>query len=202
MAAEVELKGFDELAAKLRELPRAMRVKVLRNALSAGARLVRDEAKQAAPVLKPENKTPYRNPGTVRNAIKVRTSKQARRDGDVGVFVNVKPLNKKAVRAFKAGGGGSGSKNPNDPYYWQWLEFGRQARAGAAARQRVARVKKDGVTIQKGVRYRRALRGVGAIEPFGFLRKGARRLGDALQTFNTQVVKWIDKVNSSGKVQP
>lgn len=200
MAGQTE--GFDALAAKLRGLTPAMRKKVLRNALAAGARLVRDTAKRAAPELQPENKTPYRKRGTVRKAIKVRTSKQARRDGDVGVFVNVKPLKKAQVRAFKAGGGGSGFKNPDDPYYWQWLEFGRQARGSANARQRVARVKRDGVVVTKGVRYRRALRTVGGMAPFGFLRKGAQRLNDALGVFNAQVVRWIDKVNSSGKVQP
>ena len=202
MAVEVKIEGFDELARKLRELAPAMRKRVLRNALSAGARLVRDEAKRKAPVLNGTRKAPYRKPGTVKNAIKVRISKVASRGGDVGVFVNVKPLNKSAIKAFKASGGGSGYKNPNDPFYWRWLEFGRNARAGQSARTRVARIKRAGSVLVKGIRARRALRGVGRIQPFGFLQSGAKRLPEALKIFQTQVGGWIEKVNRTGKVIP
>ena len=114
MGAEVKLEGFDDLARKLRDLAPAMRKKVLRNALAAGARIVRDDAKRRAPVLSGAMKAPYRKAGTVRDAIKVRTSKAARRSGDVGVFVNIKP----------AKGGGRGARSRADPYYWRFLEFG------------------------------------------------------------------------------
>lgn len=87
---------------------------MLRNALAAGARLVRDEAKRNAPVMSSAAQAPYRKPGTVKTAIKVRTSKLDRRAGNVGVFVNVKP----------AKAGQRGAKNPSDPFYWRWLEFG------------------------------------------------------------------------------
>ena len=110
----VEVKGLDELKRKFAELPKAMRKRVLRNALAAGAREVRDAAKRAAPVMSlgTSLNAPYRKPGTVKQAIRVRTSKADRQQGDVGVFVNVKPLK------------GGSAKNPNDPYYWRWLEFG------------------------------------------------------------------------------
>lgn len=202
MVAEVKIEGFDELAKKLRELVPAMRKRVLRNALSAGARLVRDEAKRNAPVLSASVKAPYRKPGTVKNAIKVRTSKNDRKNGDIGVFVNVKPLKQAQIRAFKSGGGGSGFKNPNDPYYWQWLEFGRAARAGAAIRSRVARVKQAGVVLVKGVRFHRATRAVGAIRPFRFLQSGAKKLPKSLEIFKKQVGDWIEKVNTTGKITP
>lgn len=114
MADSVQLTGFDDLAKKLRELAPAMRKRVLRNALAAGARLVRDDAKRNAPLLQNAAKAPYRTRGTVRNAIRVRTSKQARKAGDVGVFVNVKP----------AKSGARGAKSKTDPFYWRWLEFG------------------------------------------------------------------------------
>jgi HK97 gp10 family phage protein len=51
--------------------------------------------------------------GSVAKAISVRTSKLATRAGDVGVFVNVRPIKK-----------GAGRSNPNDPFYWRFLEFG------------------------------------------------------------------------------
>lgn len=116
MGAEIKLEGFDELTKKLKEIPVALRKRVIRNALAAGARLVRDEAKRLAPVLSPTAalKTPYRKSGTVQKAISVRTSKQDRRAGDVGVFVNVRP----------AKPGQRGAKSKNDPFYWRFLEFG------------------------------------------------------------------------------
>jgi HK97 gp10 family phage protein len=115
----VEVKGLDELKRKFEEIPKALRARVLRNALAAGARLVRDEAKRNAPVLSGSIKAPYRKPGTVKNAVKVRTSKMDRRAGNVGVFVNVKP----------APNGQRGAKNINDPFYWRWLEFGTKKMA-------------------------------------------------------------------------
>jgi len=65
-------------------------------------------------VLQPTQRAPFRTPGTVRKAIAVRTSKLARRKGDVGVFVNVRPAKK----------GARGAKSKTDPFYWRWLEFG------------------------------------------------------------------------------
>ena len=122
MAGEVvRIEGLDELKRKLAEIPRAMRKRVLRNALAAGAREVRDVAKRNAPVmtLGTSLKAPYRKPGTVKQAIRVRTSKADRKAGDVGVFVNVKP----------AKAGQRGAKSPNDPFYWRWLEFGTRKMA-------------------------------------------------------------------------
>ena len=117
MAGEVvRIEGLENLKRKLAEVPKAMRKRVLRNALAAGAREVRDVAKRNAPVmtLGTSLNAPYRKPGTVKQAIRVRTSKADRRAGDVGVFVNVRP----------AKAGQRGAKNPNDPFYWRFLEFG------------------------------------------------------------------------------
>ncbi len=117
MAGEVvRIEGLDNLKRKLAEVPKAMRKRVLRNALAAGAREVRDVAKRNAPVmtLGTSLNAPYRKPGTVKQAIRVRTSKADRRAGDVGVFVNVRP----------AKSGQRGARNPNDPFYWRFLEFG------------------------------------------------------------------------------
>ena len=157
MGAEVKIEGFDDLARKLRELVPAMRKRVLRNALSAGARLVRDDAKRNAPILSASAKAPYRTPGTLKKAIRVRSSKQARRAGDVGVFVNVKP----------AKGIARGAKSSTDPFYWHFLEFGT---AKMPARS--------------------------------FLKPAAAKLNDALGIFQTQVGRWIEKVNATGKITP
>ena len=110
--------GMDDVVAALRSIPDKLRRRALRNALAAGGRVFRDEARRLTPVLRAPvymaNGMIRRAPGTVRKAISVRTSKQARRRGDVGVFINVRPA-KGALR---------GTNKPFDPYYWRWLEFG------------------------------------------------------------------------------
>ena len=114
----VRVLGIPDCKEALLALVPKLRKRILRNALASGARVYRDDAKRLTPILKTRSK--YRNVGTVRNAIKVRTSKQSTRRGDVGVFVNVRP----------AKGGQRGAKNPNDPFYWRFLEFGTTKMSG------------------------------------------------------------------------
>lgn len=140
---QVRITGLEEAKAILRELPAKLKRRAIRNALASGARIVRDAARQQAPVInaaEPAVLKGIRKPGTVRDSIVVRTSKQARREGLVGVFVNVRPAKgakyktatakhwllgkhkqRTLVRASQRG-----AQSPNDPYYWRWLEFGRK----------------------------------------------------------------------------
>lgn len=140
MAGEVvRIEGLENLKRKLAEVPKAMRKRVLRNALAAGAREVRDVAKRNAPVmtLGTSLNAPYRKPGTVKQAIRVRTSKADRRAGDVGVFVNVRP----------AKAGQRGAKNPNDPFYWRFLEFGTKKMPAKPFLQRATSALPKALTI-------------------------------------------------------
>lgn len=125
--------GLGDAIATLKGLPDKLRKRALRNALAAGARLVRDVAKTKAPILSasdPAVLKGWRKPGTLRRAIVVRTSKQARRQGNVGVFVNVRPA--KGAK-FKGGkqvkASQRGAKSPNDPFYWRFVEFGTRRAA-------------------------------------------------------------------------
>lgn len=111
--------GEEKLVEALLGLAPALRRKRGTRALAKGADLVREEAKRpgVVPVLaRPLYRRGqlWRKPGTVRDAIKVRVSKDARRNGDVGVFVNVEP----------AKGADRGANSPNDPFYWRWIHFG------------------------------------------------------------------------------
>jgi HK97 gp10 family phage protein len=128
MAGEVRITGMEEAIATLRGLPDKLRGRALRNALAAGARMVRDAARRHAPVIDPADPMVvkgWRKPGTMRNAIVVRTSKIARREGNVGVFVNVRPAKGARFRGGKqVKATQRGAKSPNDPYYWRWVEFG------------------------------------------------------------------------------
>jgi len=111
---EARVTGIPEYKAALLSVVPKLRKRALLDSLKAGARVVSKEAKANTPVLKLSTKTKYRKPGAVRKAISVRTSKIARRRGDVGVFVNVRPA-KKGLR---------GAKSPSDVFYWRFLEFG------------------------------------------------------------------------------
>jgi HK97 gp10 family phage protein len=115
---QVELKGVDELKRALEQVPDKLKKKGLLKGLRLAGNLVRDTARRSAPLL--QTPTPRRNKGTVRKNIVVRTSKYARKAGDLGVFVGVRPL--RGVRTKKLGA--AGAKNPNDPFYWWFLEFG------------------------------------------------------------------------------
>lgn len=174
----VKVEGLDELIKTLRSLPEKLRQQALRNVLAAGARVVRDESKRLAPVLDPESaiRNPYRKPGTVRDAIRVRTSKEARRAGDVGVFVNVRPAKR----------GQRSAKSKDDPYYWRWLEFGRDERPAGTVRAR---------GVLRRSRARRARRAVGAIAPMRFLQAGAQKLGEALRVIEQRLGPVIQRMN-------
>lgn len=143
MAAEpvvARVQGLAELKEALRALPAQLRRRALRNALAAGGRVFRDEARRLAPVLQApivRKGQLIRKPGTVRDAIRVRTSKLARRAGDVGVFVNVLPAKGAKYKALgvrvgrvkvrgrvQTAASQRGARSPNDPFYWRFLEFG------------------------------------------------------------------------------
>lgn len=117
---QFKARGFDELVKRLEALTPLLRRKYVLRAMLTGAEVVRRRAAEpivAVPVLsKPiyRNGKLYRKPGTLRDAISVRTSKDDRRNGDVGAFVNVRP----------ARGSDRGANSPNDPFYWRFVEFG------------------------------------------------------------------------------
>ena len=168
--------GIPDLRAALAGIVPKLRVRALRNALAAGARLVQKAARGAVPTISTTSlavRKGYRKPGTVRQAISVRTSKAARAAGNVGVFVNVRPAkgaryrtrttnvigikirNRTLVRASQRG-----AKSPNDPFYWRFLEFGTK------------RTRK-----------------------YEFLQRGAEQLGAARDVFIAKITASIEKLN-------
>lgn len=186
MAGEVRITGMEEALATLRGLPDKLRRRALRNALSAGARIVRDEAGLRTPVLKTSTysgasalRRGVRKVGTVKKSISVRTSKLSRREGNVGVFVNVRP-SKITSR---------GAKNPDDNFYWRWLNWGWNPAGGArskADRKERRRLNKTGAEKRKpGAK---------------FLEAGAKKLGAALDAFKRVIGVELQKLNNGGKI--
>lgn len=180
---QATVQGIPDLRTALRGVAPKLARKALRNALAAAARAVRDEARRQTPILTApvRNKAGQviRKPGTVRDAISVRTSKQARREGDVGVYVNVRPakgavfktkttkigrLKIKQRRMVKASRRGANS--PDDPFYWRFLEFGTARMPGS-----------------------------------GFLQRAAGKLGEALEVFKAKIGPQIQRLNGGKDVQ-
>lgn len=114
----VKLEGIDDLKRALADATKQIRTKAVRAALRKAGQVISKEAKQSAPVIAAPTKT--RNPGTVKKAIAVRNSKFARQAGNEGVFINVRPLRGSRQKTL----GKAGAKNPNDPFYWRFQEFG------------------------------------------------------------------------------
>lgn len=204
-----QVHGLPDLKQALAGIPDKLRRRALRNALAAGAREVRNVARAAAPVISPRDPkvtAGVRAPGTVRDAINVRTSKRDRRDGNVGVFVNVRPARGAVIREGKIlRPKEKGANSPKDPFYWRWLEFGRSARMAVAQRSRVQRVVRQirgrRVEIVKGVRFRRALRAVSAMPAFRFLTKSVASLPRALAIFAEKIGPQIKRLNGGKDVQ-
>lgn len=170
-AISVRISGIDDLKRALAEIAPQLRKKVLLSALRKAARVVSGAARAAAPVLSRPH--PYRTRGLVKRRISVRISKVARRAGDVGVFVNVKPAPGARFKTTRSSFLGiktssrtlvkksqRGAQSATDPYYWRFLEFGtRKMRARP------------------------------------FLQPAADKLPEALAVFEAEVIPAIEKLN-------
>ena len=122
MAETIKVHGLQELSQTLMKLPAELEKRVIMGALRAAGQTIRKEAMARAPIL--QEPDPRRRAGTLRKSISVRRVK-----GKVAVYVGVFGLSGKRMAAFKAGGGTKGANNPDDPYYWKWVEYGTKKMA-------------------------------------------------------------------------
>jgi HK97 gp10 family phage protein len=120
----VELEGVNDLKMALAEASAVIRKKAVRGALREAAKVIQGAARANSPLL--AIATPLRKHGTVKKNIVTLGSKFARQSGDEGVYVGVRPL-RGAARVKKLGR--ASATNPNDPYYWRFLEFGTKKMA-------------------------------------------------------------------------
>ena len=112
--------GFAELDHNLKLLGEEVRERGVKRMMSRAAVPMRNDARRRAPVLKVAD--PRRAPGTLRNAIKIWRKRITRYAATY--YVGVRGLSGKAASAFKTGNKGKAStENPNDPYYWRWVEL-------------------------------------------------------------------------------
>jgi hypothetical protein len=137
----VKILGLQNCYDVLLAIPLKLQKQALGKALRKAIKPVQAAAVHAAPVLSLRNylKAPFRKPGVLREAIKIRNSKTARTRGAVGVFVNVKPLPGAKYKTVRRSGGllrgpskqrvlvkasQRSARNPLDPFYWRFIEFG------------------------------------------------------------------------------
>ena len=170
----VKLEGVDELKRALADAAKQIRTKAVRGALREAGNVIKKQAQISAPVLTAPVKN--RKTGTIKRNITVRPSKFARRDGNDGVFVSVRPL--RGSRQKKLGK--AGANNPNDPFYWFFQEFGWQPRAPKK---------------RKGPRAQR-------VPGRYFMTSAAQTKGqEAISVFMNRVVPQIEKLNErAGRV--
>lgn len=116
----VKVEGLSQIHKALSELGRKVSNKIAVKAMREGGKIVREQARQNAPVL--SQSTPYRRAGTLKKAIK--SSTKVLKNGKIGTVIRVKELTAKQIETFKVRSGKKGALNPKDPYYWRFLEFG------------------------------------------------------------------------------
>lgn len=118
----VTIEGLTELKQALRQLPQELTHKVLKGALTDGAHEIEHEAERRAPILKTPD--PRRKPGTLRRRMSSIGLRTAVRPYQATVLVYPRPLSRGKVTAFKRSTGKGASDNPDDPFYWRFVEYG------------------------------------------------------------------------------
>ncbi len=126
MDAKISIRGLAQIEQAFERLPRSVDRKILNAGLIAGARLVRDDAKSRVPLLKVA--TPYRVRGALQRAIHAGRVRPVGRAA-ASVWIRVRPLTKGQITRFKRlqlkhSKRARAALNPNDPFYWRFVEFG------------------------------------------------------------------------------
>lgn len=172
----VKFSGLDDLRRALADIPEQLRKRVLLGALRKAARVPLIVARTMVPVMSSgaAAKNPYRTAGLLKKRLTVRTSRESRKLGNVGVFINIKPAAGAKYRTtttrvlgikFKdrqlVKAGQRGAKSPTDPFYWRFVEFGTKKMKGA-----------------------------------GFIREAGKSLPQALEVFKAEVIPQINRLNN------
>jgi HK97 gp10 family phage protein len=191
----VTIKGLADFKVKLAAMPANLQKGVVRKLMREAMMVVRQDARANAPKLaKPvlKNGVPVRLPGTLQKAISVRSSKAEDKAGNVGMYVNVRPLKGntyKRAGSFTNQNGNKqsryllvkksqrGADNPRDPYYWRWIEFGTKARKTKTGKA------------------------LGAVRAHSFLHKAANSLQQAVDKFTAGMVDWSRRANNTGRIE-
>lgn len=178
----VRLEGVDELKRALAGAGDKIRKNAVRGSLRQAAKVIVTQARANAPVLAAPRKG--RASGTIKKNIVARNSKFARRDKNEGVYVSVRPL--RGARTKKLGR--ASADNPNDPYYWWFVEFG--TRPHTIKPRRGKKFLKIGSVFVKSVKHPGA-------PGKRFMTRAADQKGqEAVAVFLKSVIPQIEKLNA------
>lgn len=126
---EIKLRGFDELAKQLRELPEKIAKKELYGALREAAKPMLQTARSLAPVAKEH--TLRINPGLLRRSIRLKKFTVNGSSLSIGVSLGVRRLTRTSVRRLSIATrilrkrlGIDTYRRYNDPFYWYFVEQG------------------------------------------------------------------------------
>lgn len=186
MADEISAKfqGWDQLRQIRETLGTAKFKSALRAALKAGAIPLRNAIREQIPVLGASSQT--RTRGLLRRRLSIRPSGQAAREGNIGLFINVKPLQKRERKRL----GDPGAKNPADPYYWLFVDVGAKAHIIRPATRKALRL---GTVAPKFTRL--------VIHPGApathFMRAGADKIHTALPTIEAAIGPIFQKLDAN-----
>ena len=118
--ATVEVQGLRELGQALQQLPQRIGRNVLRGAVGAGARRIRDRARENAPRSTGAVKDGHPPPGTLKRSIIVKQIPELSGPLKQTFYVHVRSGKKYAHQ-------GKGGRLSQDAWYWRFVEFGTQA---------------------------------------------------------------------------
>lgn len=147
--SEVEISGWDELMSNLNALPARMEKNILRGAVSQTVNKVRDDLKEAAPVLQPNTVNPHgRRPGQLRDGITGIMLHGAPGTIQGGIRFRIKAdvlrQLKSATRLLKKGkekGVDQAEQALESTRYWTAVEYGHSSKARPFIRNTWDRIK-------------------------------------------------------------
>mgnify|MGYP000843958071 FL=1 len=119
MADSVHIAGLDTFAQALKLLPNNISRRVLRGAVAAAGKVIRDEAKARAPVHSGPVAKGHPPPGTLKRAIALGRSNRLSKPGKEVFHVFVRNSAVAGSKGKKVIAGGK-----FDAYYWRYIEFG------------------------------------------------------------------------------
>jgi hypothetical protein len=142
--------------------------------LIKGAEVVKAEIKRNTPVMRggaKKNKTKTRTAGLIKRRVSIRRSNIDKKEGNIGVFVNVKPAKKE----------NRGAKSRLDPFYWSFINHGWTPgnRRKKTKDKKVRTIKKPTYSI-RGKK---------------FMQSGAPKLSESLQIIERLFMIFIESKN-------
>jgi len=115
--ATLKVAGFDAIRNGLLQLPDRLATNSLASAVNAGAAVIRDAARDKAPLYTGDVSQGHPPPGTLRRSIIVKAIRELSTYYSKTAFVTVR-RGKKYAKQGKKG------NLSQDAFYWRWVEFG------------------------------------------------------------------------------